>query len=92
VGIPKDGLADEDEEPYIFGEMDRDSHMVFSLEENLKFSDLGRLAFAAYNHGAMRIILNGRKAYVVTSDEEQWLSYEAERAEYGTILGHRAHW
>jgi hypothetical protein len=68
-GIPKDDdLADED--PYIFGEMDRGPS-----------SELGALALAAYNHGGMRIILSGPKAYVVTSDEEQELFYEVEHAQ-----------
>jgi hypothetical protein len=68
-GIPKDSLADEDEQPYVVGEMDRDGHGVFSLDEDHKYSDLGKLA-AAYYHGASNVILTERKAYAVTSDEE----------------------
>src|SRR5215469_2532693 len=57
-GIPKDSLYGDDEEPYVIGEMARDSN-------------LERLAAAAYYHGGSRIILTERKAYVVTSDSEQ---------------------
>jgi hypothetical protein len=77
-GIPKDSLAD-DEEPYVIGEMDRDLHMVLSSDEDLKYSDLGKLAAAAYYHGGSRVILTRRKAYLVTSDEEQDAIYEAQR-------------
>ena len=64
-GISKDALYGDDEEPYVIGEMDRDS-------------DLGRLAEAAYYHGGSRVILTERKAYVVTSDSEQGAIHEAQ--------------
>jgi hypothetical protein len=66
-GIPKDTYLDENEEPRIIGEMNRD----VTVNDPDDLSDLGRIALAAYNHGGVRVILTKHKAYLVTSDIEE---------------------
>lgn len=73
-GIPKEAYLDEDEEPRIVGEMDRD--VIVDDPDDL--SDLGRIALAAYYHGGLRVILTKHKAYLVTSDIEEDLNARVE--------------
>ena len=62
----KEAYIDENEEPKIIGEMNRDAE--HGLDD---ISNLGRLALAEYNHGVGRVILTTHKAYLVTSDIEE---------------------
>ena len=78
-GIPKEDYYDEGDEPLVIGEMDRDAD--FNSEGSDDLGDLDRLAIAAYNHGALRVILAEHKAYLVTSDVEldDWAAYMHDR-------------
>jgi hypothetical protein len=53
-GIPKDSLLDQNEDPYVIGEMDRDFYVGLSIDEHLKYQELGTLAAAASYHGQPR--------------------------------------
>jgi nitrogen fixation-related uncharacterized protein len=66
-GIPKESYLDEDEEPRIIGEMDRDVY----VKDQDDLAGLDRIALAAYNHGGTGVILTEHKAYLVTSDTEE---------------------
>jgi hypothetical protein len=75
-GFPKESYFDGDDIPRVIGEMDRDTPLA-AADDHL--ADLSRIALAAYNHGAMRIVLTKHKAYLVTSGATEEAAYEASR-------------
>jgi hypothetical protein len=76
-GIPKESYSSdvEEEELEVRDELDRDAWI--NVKDRDDWPELDRIAFSAYNHGSLRVILTKHKAYFVGSVLEDELEPEA---------------